>query len=176
LKLRFGEKQKLNILRAIELVSGSEHGIFDVPHKDIRVGGLPEESPKELEQTRFDINRLFGRPYREVINTLLKIKGVGRKIADCVALFSLEKLEAVPLELARKITESLSIPTIGIGAGPHCDGQVLVFHDVLGIFQEFKPKFVKRYANLRDEIVKAVSRYAEEVRSGVFPDEEHSYR
>ncbi len=84
-------------------------------------------------------------------------------------------LEAVPAQLAKEITESLSIPTIGIGAGPHCDGQVLVFHDVVGIFQEFKPKFVKRYANLRQQMLDAVKSYVEEVRSGVFPDEEHSY-
>ena len=69
----------------------------------------------------------------------------------------------------------MEIPTIGIGAGPYCDGQVLVYHDVLGIFQEFKPKFVKRYANLRASIVDAVKSYVEEVRNREFPDEEHSY-
>ncbi len=96
------------------------------------------------------------------------------KLLEEAGCFSIV-LEAVPASLAREITESLSIPTIGIGAGPHCDGQVLVFHDVLGIFQEFKPKFVKRYANLRGQIVEAVSRYVREVREGLFPDEEHSY-
>jgi len=97
------------------------------------------------------------------------------KLLEEAGCFSIV-LEAVPAELAAEITGSLSIPTIGIGAGPHCDGQVLVYHDVLGIFQEFKPKFVKRYANLRKEIVDAVSRYADEVRKGDFPDEAHSYR
>ena len=97
------------------------------------------------------------------------------KLLEEAGCFSIV-LEAVPMELAKKITESLTIPTIGIGAGPYCDGQVLVFHDVLGIFQEFKPKFVKRYANLRDEIIKAVSEYVDEVKQGKFPGEEHSYK
>ena len=96
------------------------------------------------------------------------------KLLEEAGCFSLV-LEAVPAQLAKEITESLSIPTIGIGAGPHCDGQVLVYHDVLGIFQEFKPKFVKRYDNLRDRIVSAVRKYAQEVRERAFPDEEHSY-
>jgi 3-methyl-2-oxobutanoate hydroxymethyltransferase len=85
-------------------------------------------------------------------------------------------LEAIPLGLARKITEALSIPTIGIGAGPFCDGQVLVLHDVLGMFERFVPKFVKRYANLKDAALKAVKDYREEVEEGVFPSEETSFK
>ncbi len=96
------------------------------------------------------------------------------KLLEEAGCFSIV-LEAVPMNLAKEITESLSIPTIGIGAGPYCDGQVLVYHDVLGLFQEFKPKFVKRYAELRGEIVEAIKRYADEVRERKFPDEEHSY-
>lgn len=84
-------------------------------------------------------------------------------------------LEGIPSDLAGEITECLKIPTIGIGAGPHCDGQILVLHDLLGITQDFTPKFVKRYANLDAEIKKAVGQYIDEVRSGVFPDKEHSY-
>jgi 3-methyl-2-oxobutanoate hydroxymethyltransferase len=85
-------------------------------------------------------------------------------------------VESVPADLAAKITSAISIPTIGIGAGAGCDGQVLVFHDMMGLFPDFKPKFVKRYANL-DEIVKgAVETYCREVREGVFPGAEHSYR
>ncbi len=97
------------------------------------------------------------------------------KLLEEAGCFSIV-LEAVPMELAKEITQTLSIPTIGIGAGPHCDGQVLVYHDVLGIFQEFKPKFVKRYANLREKIIGAVSEYVDEVRKGKFPDETHSYK
>ena len=84
-------------------------------------------------------------------------------------------LEGIPSGLAEEITECLKIPTIGIGAGPHCDGQILVLHDLLGLTQDFTPKFVKRYANLDAEIKKAVGNYIDEVRSGVFPDMEHSY-
>lgn len=84
-------------------------------------------------------------------------------------------LEGIPMDLAEEITGRLSIPTIGIGAGPHCDGQILVLHDVLGLFDRFVPKFVKRYANLATEAKSAIERYAEEVRRGVFPDETHSF-
>jgi len=84
-------------------------------------------------------------------------------------------LEAIPSWLAEEVTETVSVPTIGIGAGPHCDGQVLVLHDVLGIFQEFKPKFVKRYANLREEILRALKEYVREVQQGKFPTPEYSY-
>lgn len=84
-------------------------------------------------------------------------------------------IELVPSETAKLITESISIPTIGIGAGPHCDGQVLVIWDMLGLFEDFKPKFVKKYANIRNVIRDAVKEYSEEVRKGVFPDVEHSF-
>ncbi|MCD6132951.1 MAG: 3-methyl-2-oxobutanoate hydroxymethyltransferase [Deltaproteobacteria bacterium] len=84
-------------------------------------------------------------------------------------------LEAMPLSVAKEITESVSIPTIGIGASKLCDGQVLVFHDLLGLFEEFKPKFVKRYAHLKQDAVRAVRQYIDEVKKGIFPDEEHSY-
>jgi 3-methyl-2-oxobutanoate hydroxymethyltransferase len=84
-------------------------------------------------------------------------------------------LEAIPVRVAQKITESLSIPTIGIGAGPHCDGQVLVLYDLLGLFDEFVPKFVKPYAHLKTEAVQALQRYKEEVEQGKFPSDSESY-
>jgi len=84
-------------------------------------------------------------------------------------------IELVPSETAKVITESINIPTIGIGAGPHCDGQVLVLWDMLGLFEDFKPKFVKQYANIRNVIKVAVKEYSEEVRKGVFPESEHSF-
>ena len=84
-------------------------------------------------------------------------------------------LEGVPTEAARLVTEELSIPTIGIGAGPQCDGQVLVFHDMLGIFDRFVPKFVKRYAELGAEMEKALKQYVKEVTEGDFPGDEHGY-
>ena len=84
-------------------------------------------------------------------------------------------LEGMPSPLASKITATLSIPTIGIGAGPGCDGQVLVIQDMLGLSQGRKPKFVKEFAHLGEEVIAAARRYAEEVESGAFPDAEHSY-
>ncbi|GAB4270424.1 MAG: 3-methyl-2-oxobutanoate hydroxymethyltransferase [Deferrisomatales bacterium] len=84
-------------------------------------------------------------------------------------------LECVPSALAARITEAVSIPTVGIGAGPHCDGQVLVLHDLVGLFDRFVPKFVKRYANLSQEIRAAVTAYKEEVQAGAFPAAEHEF-
>ncbi len=84
-------------------------------------------------------------------------------------------LESVPAPVAALATERLAIPTIGIGAGPDCDGQVLVLHDVLGLFGEFKPKFAKRYAELGPVVVDAPRRFDEDVRAGRFPDAEHSF-
>ncbi len=85
-------------------------------------------------------------------------------------------LEAVPMDLAREITEALSIPTIGIGAGPYCDGQVLVLHDLLGLFERFVPRFVRRYANLKEESLKAIMAFIEDVHKGRFPSEEESFK
>jgi 3-methyl-2-oxobutanoate hydroxymethyltransferase len=85
-------------------------------------------------------------------------------------------VESVPADLGKKITASITIPTIGIGAGAGCDGQVLVFHDMMGLFPDFKPKFVKRYADLGSLVKSAVENYCREVRDGTFPAAEHTYR
>jgi len=84
-------------------------------------------------------------------------------------------LESIPLELARDVTERSSVPTIGIGAGPHCDGQILVFHDLAGYTKGYLPKFVKKYADLQSVLSAAVGAYGQDVRSGRFPDDAHSY-
>jgi 3-methyl-2-oxobutanoate hydroxymethyltransferase len=84
-------------------------------------------------------------------------------------------LEAIPAELAKTITEQLTIPTIGIGAGPHCDGQILVLYDLLGLFDDFVPKFVKPYAHLKADALQALRRYKEEVEKGKFPSDSESY-
>ena len=84
-------------------------------------------------------------------------------------------LEAIPASLAKTITEVLTIPTIGIGAGPHCDGQVLVLYDLLGLFDDFVPKFVKPYAHLKADALQALRRYKEEVELGKFPTDSKSY-
>jgi 3-methyl-2-oxobutanoate hydroxymethyltransferase len=84
-------------------------------------------------------------------------------------------LECVPAQLAKSISDRLTIPTIGIGAGAHCDGQVQVFHDLLGLFEDFVPKHAKRYADLGAQVTDAVRNYAEEVRDGRFPTEKESF-
>jgi 3-methyl-2-oxobutanoate hydroxymethyltransferase len=91
--------------------------------------------------------------------------------AGCFALV----LEAVPAPVAARITEALSIPTIGIGSGRGCDGQVLVYHDLLGLYEGKSPRFVKRYAELATTIQEALERFAADVRSGSFPEDEHTY-
>jgi len=91
--------------------------------------------------------------------------------AGCFSLV----LEAVPAPVAARITADLAIPTIGIGSGRDCDGQVLVYHDLLGLYQGKSPRFVKRYAELAPEIQGAIERYAADVRSGAFPGDEHTY-
>jgi 3-methyl-2-oxobutanoate hydroxymethyltransferase len=84
-------------------------------------------------------------------------------------------LEGVPDAVARLVTDAVDVPTIGIGAGPHCDGQVLVFHDLLGIEDRMAPKFVRRYADLKTQAVAAMTAYADDVRAGAFPNDAESY-
>ncbi len=84
-------------------------------------------------------------------------------------------LEKIPSTLAKQVTESLSVPTIGIGAGPHCDGQVLVTHDMLGLNKDFSPRFLRRYADLHTSMTDAVDRYIKDVKSGGFPNESEQY-
>jgi 3-methyl-2-oxobutanoate hydroxymethyltransferase len=96
-----------------------------------------------------------------------------KALAD-VGCFSIV-LEAVPDEVARLVTASVAVPTIGIGAGPWCDGQVLVFHDLLGLQDKLKPKFVRQYASLKSDAVAAVAAFADDVRTGRFPSADESY-
>lgn len=84
-------------------------------------------------------------------------------------------LEAIPAPLAERITQTISIPTIGIGAGPHCDGQVLVIHDLVGLYDRFTPKFVKQYAKINEPILEALRQYKAEVENRSFPTEAHSF-
>ena len=96
------------------------------------------------------------------------------KALEAAGAFALV-LEAIPAQLAKTMTEQLTIPTIGIGAGPHCDGQVLVLYDLLGLFDDFVPKFVKPYAHLKADALQALRRYKEEVEQGKFPSDSESY-
>lgn len=121
----------------------------------------------------------------QTIHTMGGYKIQGKSKADADMILSDAKsmeeagafgllLEGIPLEFAREITESVAIPTIGISSGPHCSGQVLVIYDLLGANPDFKPRFVRSYMNLHDEVSKAVNAYIEDVRSGSFPTEKES--
>jgi 3-methyl-2-oxobutanoate hydroxymethyltransferase len=103
---------------------------------------------------------------REIVEDAVALSQAG-----CFAVV----LECVPQALAAEITQTISIPTIGIGAGASCDGQVLVFHDVMGLNRLFQPKFVRRYADLSSTIVEAAKRYTKDVREGSFPSEQESF-
>ena len=105
--------------------------------------------------------------------TALRLKNDAQALEDAGAFAIV--LELVPAPRASEITKSLTIPTIGIGAGPACDGQVLVLHDMLGLNERFSAKFVKKYASLADDVREAVSLYAAEVREGRYPGPEHSF-
>src|SRR5690606_11024520 len=96
------------------------------------------------------------------------------KVLDELGAFSVV-MEKIPAQLAKKVTESISIPTIGIRAGANCDGQVLVVHDMLGMTHEFKPKFLRQYLNFYDEITNAVQKYLQDVKSVDFPNENEQY-
>jgi 3-methyl-2-oxobutanoate hydroxymethyltransferase len=121
----------------------------------------------------------------QAVNTLGGYKVVGRDdeadrvMQDALAVQAAGAfavvLEKVPMGLAGRITAALDIPTIGIGAGVNCDGQVLVIDDMLGLFTEFRPKFVKRYAELGRTADEAIAAYAAEVRARAFPDDEHGF-
>lgn len=106
-------------------------------------------------------------------------EAVEQLVVDAIALeqagaFSIV-LEKIPAVAAKRVTEKLKIPTIGIGAGPYCDGQILVTHDMLGLFEKFRPKFVRIYAELAREIRESSARYVEDVKKGSFPNESESY-
>ena len=93
---------------------------------------------------------------------------------EAAGAFSLV-LELVPTGVSKAVSEAVQIPTIGIGAGAECDGQVLVLHDLLGLNDRFKPKFLRRYANLADDVRAAVARFSDDVRTRRYPDAEHSF-
>src|SRR5438128_10718736 len=118
---------------------------------------------------------MFGgfRIQGKTADTAMKILEDALAIQDA-GCFMLE-FEAVPAKIARVISQQLEIPTIGIGAGVGTDGQILLCHDLLGVFTDFKPKFTKRFANLTEVAVKGITQYISEVKSGAFPDDDHSY-
>src|SRR5499427_4318110 len=152
-------------MEAVKLEGGEEFA--DVIHRIVRASipvmghlGLTPQSVHKMGGYR--VQGRDEETARRILADAIAVEQAG-----CYALV----LEGVPLELAQEVTERLSIPTIGIGAGLHCDGQVLVCYDLLGMNPDFKPKFVKRYADLHGQIKGAAEAFFHEVRTDVFPDE-----
>jgi len=113
--------------------------------------------------------KIQGRGKESARKVLRDAKAIAQAGAYCLVL------EGIPMELAQRITKEISIPTVGIGSGPHCDGQVLVCYDLLGMYSELSPKFVKRYADLGKGIGEAAKSYIQEVRAGKFPTAAQSF-
>ena len=126
--------------------------------------GLTPQSSSQLGGFRVQGKDLIAA--EKLLEDALALEDAG---AFCIVL------EAIPNPVAQVITERLKVPSLGIGAGPHCDAQVLVMHDLLGLFDRFIPKFVKQYAQIGKDVVAAFSKFDEEVKAGTFPDDEHSY-
>lgn len=149
-----GGKSQAHILKALVdagIPTGSHIGL--TPHTVAMFGG-------------FKIQGRTAEAAFKILEDALAIEDAG--------CFMLE-FEAVPARIATLISQQLSIPTIGIGAGVGTDGQILLCHDLLGVFTDFKPKFTKRYAKLTEVAVDGIKRYVDEVKAGVFPDDDHSY-
>lgn len=114
--------------------------------------------------------KIVGRDEKEAINLKNECSEIEQTGAFCVVL------ECVPVNLAQEMSALVNIPTIGIGSGPSCDGQVLVLYDMLGLFTKFKPKFVRQYCHLSEEIRRAVENYSNDIRNNIFPSLEESYQ
>jgi len=155
--------------QAVKLEGGKEiaEAVRAIVNAGIPVCGHLGLTPQSINQLGgFKVQGKDIAAARKMIDDALAIEEAG---AFCLVL------ECVPTPLAKLITEKLQIPTIGIGAGPYCDGQVLVIYDVLGLYPRFTPKFVKKYINLQEHVVDALQQYREEVVARTFPGPEHSF-
>jgi 3-methyl-2-oxobutanoate hydroxymethyltransferase len=148
---------------------------------NVKIENKPEIA-KFLVDNKIDVMGHVGLTPQTI--TDFKVQGKEEETANKIIKMAqdLEKagcycivLEGMPLELGKKITDLLSVPTIGIGAGPYCDGQVLVVNDMLGIYDSFSPKFVKKYANLAEEMKKAFKNYIKDVKEKKFPEDKHCF-
>ncbi|MFW6137125.1 MAG: 3-methyl-2-oxobutanoate hydroxymethyltransferase [Candidatus Aminicenantaceae bacterium] len=141
--------------------------IASLVEADIPVMGHVGLTPQSIHHLgRFQV---IGKNPREAREILAQARDLERAGVFAVVL------ECIPREIAAEVTKKLNIPTIGIGAGPHCDGQILVFHDLAGYSHGYLPKFVKQYARLNDVIEEAAQNYIQDVKKGVFPEDKHSY-
>ncbi|MHA8067391.1 3-methyl-2-oxobutanoate hydroxymethyltransferase [Aquirufa sp. ROCK2-A2] len=154
---------------AVKLEGGEEvlESIIKITKAGIPVMGHLGLTPQSIHQ--FGSYGLQGKS-DEAAEKIIK-EAVMLQEAGCFALV----LEKIPANLARQVSQTLHIPTIGIGAGVDCDGQVLVMHDMLGMNEDFNPKFVRKFAHVGNEITRATSSFVEEVKSGNFPSTEESY-
>jgi len=155
--------------QAVKLEGGRE--VTDVVRK-IVAAGIPVMG--HIGLTPQSVNQIGGYKVQGKEEAAAKKLIADAKALEEAGVFAIV-LELVPLQLARMITEQINVPTIGIGAGPYCSGQILVTHDLLGMYGGNKPKFVKYYANLNQDIIKALQSYCEEVRHGSFPAPEHCF-
>ncbi|MCB0178246.1 MAG: 3-methyl-2-oxobutanoate hydroxymethyltransferase [Anaerolineae bacterium] len=165
-----GRLMKEGRMDAIKLEGGRE--VVDTVRAIVNAGipvvghlGLTPQTATKLGG--FKVQAKTAEAAKRLIDDALALQDAG-----CFAIV----LEAIPAPIAEAVSKKLAIPTIGIGAGVGCDGQVLVFHDVLGLYDRFTPKFVKRFAELRQPIIDAFSAYREEVESRAFPTEAHSFK
>jgi 3-methyl-2-oxobutanoate hydroxymethyltransferase len=165
-----GKLMKDGAFESVKLEGGSEvaESIFRIVRAGIPVVGHVGLTPQSVHA--LGGFKVQGRGNDAAEKLIADARAVEQAGAFAVVL------EAIPPDLAQRVTEALTIPTIGIGAGPSCDGQVLVCTDLLGMMRGHSPKFAKRYAELGDAIVAAVSDYVGEVQSGAFPAREHSYK
>ena len=156
--------------QAVKLEGGEN--VAEMVHQIVQCG-IPVMG--HIGLTPQSVNQLSG--YKVQGKTLESAKGLveDAKALEQSGVFSIV-LECVPAQLAKLITDTVSVPTISIGSGKDCDGQVQVFHDMLGLFQDFKPKHAKKYSNLAENIENALQSYVSEVKQGIFPDDSHSYQ
>jgi 3-methyl-2-oxobutanoate hydroxymethyltransferase len=154
---------------SIKLEGGEEvaDSIRRIVHAGIPVMGHLGLTPQSI----YKFGTYSVRAKEEAEAEKLKKDALLLQEAGCFAIV----LEKIPATLAKEVSESLTIPTIGIGAGNHCDGQVLVMHDMLGINNDFNPRFLRKYLNLHEQILGAVDSYVKDVRSGDFPNEQEQY-
>jgi 3-methyl-2-oxobutanoate hydroxymethyltransferase len=153
-------------MHAVKLEGGvrSAEAIRAITRADIAVMGHIGLTPQSVRRLGgFKVQRDAGR----LLEDALAVEDAG---AFAIVV------ECVPAELAARITEAVKVPTIGIGAGPHCDGQILVTPDILGLFDDLRPRFVKQFADVGQEVRQAIESYCREVRDGSFPGPEHSFR
>lgn len=152
----------------IEGASAKRLGLIrDMVEAEIPVMGHVGLTPQSIHHLgRFKVKGKIGKDAKSILEDALNLQRAG--------VFAVI-IECVPMGLARIVTEKLDIPTIGIGAGPYCDGQILVFHDLVGFLNGYLPRFVKRYVHLHDVMSQAVGDYCMDVRKRVFPDDSHSY-